>query len=241
MLLKKLQRYIFNSLPTRLRSLIQSMYMNGKLRVGTGSYIHSSVHMLGKSNIFIGDNVCLSEGGWLNVNHRQVDKVSIKIGSNCFIGKHNFFTSGDFIEIGDYTLTTIGCRFVGSSHQISDPGVPYLLAGTSEDQKIEIGVNCFFGAGCTVLGNVSIGHGSIIGAGSLVLQNIPPFSLAVGNPAKVIKRYSFRQKLWLPISEIRADDESNMPIEEVYLEQLKAKFPRVDMPWIAVGKNMGDL
>jgi acetyltransferase-like isoleucine patch superfamily enzyme len=241
MSLKKLLTHIFNKLPIRFRCFIQSVYLGGEVQIGRGSYMHSSVHLLGENNIRIGENTCVSEGCWLNVNHRENNKVAIQIGSNCFIGKHNFFTSGDIIEIGDYTLTTIGCKFIGSSHEIGDPEVPYLLTGTTENDKIQIGVNCFLGAGSTVLGNVKVGHGSVIGAGSLVLQDITPFSMAVGNPAKIIKRYSFAQKKWLLASEMRPEDDVNMPNEQVYLKQLKARFPSVKMPWIAAGKNMGDI
>ena len=92
-----------------------------------------------------------------------------------------------------------------------------------------------------MLGNVKIGHGSIIGAESLVLQDVPPFSIAVGNPAIVIKRYSFSKKAWLLVSDMSSDDEVGMPNEQEYLEQLKTKFPIVNLPWIAAGKSMGDL
>lgn len=241
MSLKKLAKFVLSKLPIRLRCLIQSARQGGRVKMGRGSYIHPSVHLFGKKNIRVGENCCVSEGCWLNVNHRQEDKISIEIGNHCFVGKQNFFTSGSLISIGDYTLTTIDCKFIGSTHKIGDPDVPYLLTGTTSDDQINIGVNCFLGAGVTVLGNVKIGHGSVIGAGSLVLRDVLPFSIAVGNPAKVIKRYSFAQKAWLPVAEMTIENEVGMPSEQEYLVQLKARFPHVNMPWIAAGKNMGDL
>jgi acetyltransferase-like isoleucine patch superfamily enzyme len=242
MLFKKIAREFFNRLPIRLRCLIISIFQEkGNTLIGVGSYIHPSVHILGKANVHIGANTCLSEGCWLNVNHRLENKKSIVIGNDCFIGKHNFFTSGDAILIGDYTLTTIGCKFIGSTHKLDNPEVPYLLAGTTSEDRIQIGANCFFGAGATVLGNIKIGHGSIIGAESLVLQDVPPFSIVMGNPAIVIKRYSFSKKTWLLVSDMSSDDEIGMPNEQEYLEQLKTKFPIVNLPWIAAGKSMGDI
>jgi acetyltransferase-like isoleucine patch superfamily enzyme len=217
------------------------MVRGGSIIVGRGSYIHNSVHLLGRANIKLGENSCISEGCWLNVNHRVRDKKSIEIGDNCFIGKQNFFTSGDSITIKDYTLTTLGCKFIGSSHNISNPELPYLITGTTSDDRIEIGVNCFIGAGATILGNVKVGHGSIIASESLVLQDIPPFSVAIGNPAIVVKRYSFFKKKWVSISEILVEDEVGMPSEKEYLDQLKLKFPRVNMPWIAASKSLGNI
>lgn len=241
MSLKKLVKRIFYKLPIRLRCLIETLHSAERLTIGHGSYIHASAHILGKGSIFVGLNTCVSEGSWLNVNHRQKGEFAIKIGNNCFIGKQNFITSGKSIIIGDYTLTTIGCKFIGSSHNFDNPEVPYLTTGTTSINKIKIGVNCFLGAGVTVLGDVKVGHGSVIGSHSLVLQDIPPFSLVIGNPANVVKRYSFKQKKWVKASELSADDEAEMPTEQSYLLQLKSTCPQVNMPWIAAGKSMGDL
>ena len=241
MSLKKILKVLFYSLPIKVQCFIESLLTSGRMSVGSKSYIHPSVHVIGKNNVFIGNNVCVSEGTWLNVNHRIKGKFSIKIGDYCFIGKRNFFTSGDLIEIGSFTLTTIECKFIGSSHNIHDPQNSYLLSGTTGSDRIKIGVNCFIGAGATVLGNVKIGHGSVIASGAIVLKDIPPFSMAVGNPAKVIKRYSFKRKAWVSLSKITDKDEMAMPSEQDYLVQLRAKYPIVNMPWIAAGKSLGDL
>lgn len=241
MLLKKLAKRIFYRLPIKLRCLIETLHSAEKLTIGRGSYIHKSVHILGKGGICVGLNTCVSEGSWLNVNSRQKGQFAIEIGDNCFIGKQNFFTSGRLIKIGDYALTTIGCKFIGSSHNINNPQVPYLMTGTTSIDRIEIGANCFLGAGVTIFGDVKVGHGSVIGTNSMVLQDIPPFSLVIGNPAKVVKRYSFEQNKWVKTDELSADDEAAMPTEQSYLLQLKSMFPQVNMPWIAAGKSMGNL
>lgn len=238
---KIIAKEIFDKLPIRFRCILQSVHLRGVMAIGSRSYIHPSVHLLGKNNIRIGSNTCISEGCWLNVNQKLDNITSIAIGNNCFIGKQNFFTSGNVILIGDYTLTTIGCKFIGSTHNFDNPEVPYLSTGTTSENRIQIGVNCFIGAGATVLGNVKVGRGSVIGANSLVLSDIPPFSIAVGNPAVVVKRYSFSKKTWLPCTDMSPEDDIGMPSEDDYLEQLKAKFPHVNMPWIAAGRSMGNL
>ena len=241
MILKKIAKVIFYKLPLRLRCKVLSTLLGGVMRIGQGSYIHPSVHLLKKSNIRVGSNTCISEGCWLNVNHQVENKISIKIGSNCFIGKGNFFSSGDVISIGDYTLTTFNCKFIGSTHIIENPLIPYIASGTTANCKITIGVNCFIGAGATVLGNVHIGHGSVIGAESLVMNDVASFSIAYGNPAKIIKRYSFKSKKWINLSEFTREDEASLPSEDEYLTMLAFSFPVVKMPWIAAGKSMGDL
>jgi acetyltransferase-like isoleucine patch superfamily enzyme len=238
-------RYIVNwlkaRLPIRSLCLLQSLRAGGSAKIGRHSYIHPSVHIIGKECIEIGENSCVSEGGWLNVNHRHAGQCAIKIGDNCFIGKQNFFTSGKSIEVGDFTLTALGCRFIGSSHKVENPEVPYLLTSTTDFEEIRIGVNCFLGAGVTVLGHVKVGHGSVIGANALVLTDIPPFSLAHGSPATVLKRYSFKKRIWIAATELSVEEEASMPSEQLYLSNLRTNFPTMHMPWIAAGKSMGDL
>lgn len=57
-----------------------------------------------------------------------------------------------------------------------------------------IGDDCFLGANCTVLGGITIGDGSVVSANSLVLSDVPPGSLAIGVPAKVVPRALFETK-----------------------------------------------
>ena len=63
-------------------------------------------------------------------------------------------------------------------------------------KAINIGDGCWLGEKVCVLPGVTIGKKCIIGAGSIVTKSIPDFSIAVGNPAKVIKKYNFETHKW---------------------------------------------
>jgi acetyltransferase-like isoleucine patch superfamily enzyme len=52
---------------------------------------------------------------------------------------------------------------------------------------VTIGSDVWIGAGCKILGGVTIGDGCVVGAGSVVTKSLPPYSISVGNPAKVVK------------------------------------------------------
>lgn len=226
--------------PILWRIKFRNYFSNG-CRKGKGVYLHSSVQILGASNVTIGNNTFISEQTWINVNHRIKGAVAISIGDNCFIGRRNFFTSGKNIKIGHYVLTTIDCKFICSTHIADNPFTPYIASGTTSDGVISVGANCFFGAGSMILGNVVIGHGSVIGAGSLVTKDIPPFSLVIGNPAKILRRYSFSKHSWIEVDSVTEDDLSNLPSEEDYLKILKGEFPVINMPVIATGFDLGSL
>lgn len=208
-------------------------------RKGRGSYVHPSVQILGEENVSIGSNTFIGEQTWLNVNHRIRGETVILVGDNCFIGRRNFFSSGKRIEMGDYVLTSLECKFVCSSHDVGDPLVPYLASGATSGGIIRIGVNCFFGTGAMVLGDVKIGHGSVVGAGALVTKDVPAFCMVVGNPARILRRYSFSKKSWIEEASVSAEDLKENPDEEAYLELLRKGYPKIEMPVIAAGGDLG--
>ena len=238
-IVQRIYKMVAPILPLRLRVLLSLLRIRGRLKIGKGSFVHCTVQILGRAHVQIGTNTCISERSWLNVNHRLSGEIGIMIGDNSFIGRNNFLSSGQRIVIGDYCLTTIGCRFISSTHLIDNPRLPVIATGTTANDTITVGANCFFGAGAAVLGNVKIGHGSVIGSQAFVLRDVPPFSIVLGNPARVTRRYSFRQDIWIPVESLTDDDLAENPGAEEYLELLRTTNPRVPLPWIAAGADMG--
>lgn len=205
--------------------------------IGRKTYIDKTVNVIGWRNVQVGYNTIISEGTWLNVNDRDHNKLSIQIGNNCYIGKRNFFLSGNKIVISDFFMSGINCSFLGSNHEITNPLIPYVLAKSTNNNTIKIGVNCWLASNVTLLGDITIGHGCVIGANSLVLTDIPPFSMAVGSPAKIIKRFCFEQQAWIKEIEQAVISYEN---EQDYLSELR-KYDKLNMPYYASGKNYGDL
>jgi len=209
--------------------------------VGHNTYVDPTVQVLGWRSISIGHSTAISEGTWLNVNHRTPGHKHIVIGSNCYIGKRNFFTSGWQIWVSDYCMTGVDCKLMSGDHLFESPMVPYLISGVTNEKVIRLGVNARLGAGVSVVGNVSIGHGSIIAAGSLVNKDIPPFSIAIGNPCRVHKRYDFSSNQWVDADRYTELGDHAMFDEAVYLEALIAQYPKVHIPLQAAGRSFGDM
>ncbi len=212
-----------------------------RAHVGPSSYIDETVQVLGWKQVRVGHHTVISEGTWLNVNDRDVDGPVIEIGNNCFIGRRNFFSSGGAIKIGDYCFTGVNCNFLGADHQHDSPFVPYIASGTTNEDSIELGPNCWLGAAVTVLKGVKIGYGSIIGAGSIVTRDVPPFSMVVGNPGRVIRRYNAGRKEWVNVTDGAAGVNGTLPDEAAYLEALRASHPALKIPVIASGHAFGDI
>ena len=210
-----------------------------RARLPSGTRVSWSAQLLGISNVQLGRNTVIGDRSWLNVNNRVQGTIAISIGDNCFIGRDNFLSSGASIQIREYCLTARNCQFISATHVYDTPERPYIATGTTTTDRIYVGANCFFAAGATVLGNVTIGHGCVIGAGSLVRRNVPPFSLVVGTPAKVVKRFDFGLKLWVPAD--RFTGEELIPNEDDYINQLRANFATLSMPTIAAIRAEGEL
>lgn len=229
----------YRALPPRLQCLVVRLRARGRVERAYGSFIHRSVQVLGKDSVAVGRNSVVSQDGWFNVNHRGAGRRVIVIGANCFVGRRNFFSSGRAIHLNDYVLTANDCHFLGSTHVASDPMRPIITTGTTADDAIVVGANTFIGAGARIVGNVSIGHGCVVGAGSTVTRDIPPFSQVVGSPAAVRRRFSIPRGAWVAPDDFTIADEAAIPAEEDYIARLDAQGVPA-MPYIAAGSDLGN-
>lgn len=244
-ILRKIKKILDKMLSVYGRTKVMQIYESFRLlklnkEIGNNTFIDKSVHITGWSAISIGSNTAISEYTWINVNNRTPNHKHIIIGDNCYIGRRNFFSSGWQIDIGDYVMTGIDCKLMGSDHIFNTPFMPYIATGTTNDKIIKLGINVRLGAGVMVIGNVTIGHGSIIGAGTLVNKDIPPFSIAVGNPCKVIKRFDFNTNHWVSIQDYD-ENTQNMVSEEEYKAKLRLNHPTIHIPLQAASRQFGDM
>ena len=126
---------------------------------------------------------------------------SITIGNNCYIGFHftALATDNGKITIGDNVLFASNVLVTCENHGINpESDLPYMEQELSS-KNVSIGEGCWIGEKCCILPGVSIGKKSIIGAGAVVTKSIGDYSIAVGNPARVIKQYDFEKKEWKSI------------------------------------------
>ncbi len=123
----------------------------------------------------------------------------IEIGERVYIGDNTIVSSAAGIQIGHHTLISHNCHiFDNNSHSINAlvrmrHFEALLSVGHTEKSfdvstaPVSIGAHCWLGFNVTVMRGVTIGDGCIIASNSVVLKDIPPWSLAAGNPAKVIR------------------------------------------------------
>lgn len=116
-----------------------------------------------------------------------------KVGRRCKISSHTFICEGVTIE--DNVFVGHNVTFVNDTYPRATTPAGGLQ--TEEDWKVEptlVKKGASIGSGVTILANVVIGEGALVGAGSVVTKDVPPFSVVVGNPAKVVKLLSDKEE-----------------------------------------------
>lgn len=122
----------------------------------------------------------------------------IKIHKNVQIGAFCWFTGQGGIEIETNVLFADKVNIIANTHIYEDIQIP-IMNQKSESKKIIIKEGSWIGCNVTILQGVTIGRNVVIGANSLVNRSIPDFSVAIGNPARVIKRYDVELGIWIKV------------------------------------------
>lgn len=117
------------------------------------------------------------------------------IGSGSSIGNFNHITCINYVEIGEKVLTADRVHISDNTHGFEDPEAPILRQPTTSRGPVVIGPGSWLGEGVSVL-SARIGRNCVIGANAVVTSDIPDFSVAVGVPARVIRRYNAESKRW---------------------------------------------
>ncbi|MCH8555819.1 MAG: acyltransferase [Schleiferiaceae bacterium] len=124
-----------------------------------------STKIVGAKNIFLGEYSTIGP-----------QTVIYAIEAKLIIGKKSGIGPGCLIFTGNHNVKKVGKFY--KDYNIKDKT-------ENDDKDILIGEDVWIGAGCIILKGVTIGRGAVIGAGSLVNSDIPPYSVAYGNPATV--------------------------------------------------------
>ncbi|HOO76635.1 MAG TPA: acyltransferase [bacterium] len=150
-------------------------------RVGTGIRIEAGVGFSHPETFDIGDGVFLGEQTFIQGRHDG----RCKIGNYVWIGPQSYFDARDLI-IEDYVGWGPGAKVLGSSHTgmpIEEP----LIATELEIRPVRIKKAADIGVNAIILPGVVVGEGSIIGAGAVVAEDVAPYAIVAGVPARFLR------------------------------------------------------
>lgn len=154
------------------------------ISIKKGTYVHSYARLC----------------AWTSFNGEKFNP-EISIGENCSIGKDVFLSAINKISVGNNVAITARTLVLDNVHGdfkessltfIADPNVPDVFLQNVKSRRlcsngpIIIEDNVHIGEGCVILPGVTIGRNSVISANTVVMKNIPPYSLVSGNPGKIL-------------------------------------------------------
>jgi len=152
---------------------------------GVDCVFEAGVLVFHPENIELGDNVY--------VGHQTILKAYYKnrmvIGSETWIGQQCFFHSAGGLHIGARVGIGPGVRIITSAHEDAGRDLPILFSPVKFNE-VRIEDDADIGVGAIVMPGVTIGRGAQIGAGAVVTNDIPPYTVALGVPARVIRERS---------------------------------------------------
>ena len=144
-------------------------------RVGNMTYIGRPTFIEGRKNIYIGNRV--------------------RIGENTAIEQNFHITSGGGVQIGNDVTIVANVCITNIDHQYEDIDKSILNQGIKVTDT-KIGDGCFIGFGAVIQAGTTLGTHCIVGANAVVRGNFPDYSVIVGVPARIVKRYNAKTGQW---------------------------------------------
>jgi len=169
---------------------------------GKDVYIEPGVVINRPRFVHMGNHVRIKRNTSINLHpkDKRSKEILLFIGDNVIISESCFISACNHLVIEENVGISPNVMIIDNSRKPGDIRLP------SKEQKVEsgyvhIGADSWIAYGACVMPNVTIGKHCIIGALSVVNKDIPPYSVAVGSPAKVVKRYDFDRGEWVKVSE----------------------------------------
>jgi carbonic anhydrase/acetyltransferase-like protein (isoleucine patch superfamily) len=151
----------------------------------TGIYVH---WIEGVGDIIVGDDVTFDGQSSIRFASRFVDRPSLIVGDGSSVGHNCQITVGKQVKIGKHSRIASEVLISDSSGHPSSPDSRLAGAPPSDDdvKPVTIGDNVWIGRRAIIMPGVTIGDNSVIASGAVVMTDIPPHTVAAGNPARKV-------------------------------------------------------
>lgn len=164
--------------------------------LGQGANLIRPFRIDGAKGISIGKKTQIQRGVWLYCCGVGERKASLSIGSNCVIGYNNHIVSVGEVVIGNHVITANNVYISDNAHGYEDITTPIVYQPVQFKRAVELGDGCWIGENACIIG-ARVGKNSVVGANAVVTTDVPDYSVAVGNPAIIIKRYDLKLNKWM--------------------------------------------
>lgn len=150
---------------------------------------YAEINCLARQKIVFGDRVSIGKFAIIRPANAYGGEMGegLQVGNNSNIGPYCYIGCSGLIRIGNNVMMSPRVSIYAENHVFEDPALPMKDQGVNR-QFVVIEDDCWIAANSIILAGVTIGKGSVIAAGSVVTKDIPPYSIAAGVPAQIIKQ-----------------------------------------------------
>jgi len=149
---------------------------------GPDCVFETGVLVFHPENVVLGANVYVGHQTILKGYHRNL----LEIGDETWIGQQGFFHAAGGLRIGARVGIGPAVQVITSTHREAGRGTPILFAPI-DLAPVVIEDDADVGVGAIVLPGVTVGRGAQVGAGALVTKDVPPYAVAAGVPARILR------------------------------------------------------
>jgi acetyltransferase-like isoleucine patch superfamily enzyme len=175
---------------TRARGKAFSLLAGGAFAgFGRRSVLQPPIRLGGVERIRIGHDVYVGAGSWLAVLDGPGTDAALTIGDGTSIVGACVISAAHSVHLGRDVLLARNVYISDHQHAYADTQRPVLAQGVTRVAPVEIGDGAWLGENVVVGPGVRIGRGAVIGANAVVLESVPDHSVAVGVPARVVRRF----------------------------------------------------
>ena len=185
----------------RVRSKLFSLLISGAFaRFGRKTVLMNPLRLGGEERVAIGDRVFLGPDCWLQTLPDDDNKsVAISIGSGTSVVGWCVISAVRSVVLEESVLLARNVYISDHIHRYSKAGIPIMAQGVDKVAPVLIKRGAWLGQNVVVCPGVTIGRGAVIGANSVVLHDVPDYSVAVGAPARVVKTISVEEAKLAPV------------------------------------------
>jgi acetyltransferase-like isoleucine patch superfamily enzyme len=150
--------------------------------------LHGNVlEALQEGRMEVGAGALFEPGVWITAPA----PARVRIGAGTFLNLGVMVAAMELVEIGDHCMFANGCFVTDADHRFDDPDRPITWQGFQSKGPTRVGDNVWCGANVVITSGVTVGERCVIGANSVVRSDVPPYSIAVGAPARVVKQITY--------------------------------------------------
>jgi acetyltransferase-like isoleucine patch superfamily enzyme len=152
------------------------------------------------AQIRLGNGVMIRKDAWLNVPVEANSGVKISIDDDCVIGARSMISAKNSVHLEQNVIMSSSVLIQDHNHAYEDINLPIRAQGVTIGGRIIIEEGCWIGQGAAIVcgaGELVIGRNSVVGANAFVNKTYPPYSVIVGNPARVARRYDSLKNAWV--------------------------------------------